>query len=186
VGSLLEIHRESLLRVVRRRLDPQLSGRLGASDVVQESFLEATRRLPEYLRLNKMPFFLWLRLLTVQKLLALKKHHRAKMRDPRKEVAIRQPDSTAGTRARAASPPAKGKDPVEAAMRAEAKASLRKALRQMDPGDRQVLVLRHLKNLTSAEAASALGIREDALRQRHLRALYKLRRLMKAAGPTAE
>jgi RNA polymerase sigma-70 factor (ECF subfamily) len=52
--------------MVALRLDQRLHGRIDASDVIQEAYLEAWHRLPEYLRQPTMPFFLWLRFLTGQ------------------------------------------------------------------------------------------------------------------------
>jgi RNA polymerase sigma-70 factor (ECF subfamily) len=57
-GALLERHRQRLRRMVSLRLDRRLQGRVDASDVIQEAFLEASVRLPEYLREPPMPFFL--------------------------------------------------------------------------------------------------------------------------------
>ena len=41
LGRSLEVHRTYLLAVAERRLDPDLKSKGGASDLVQETFLEA-------------------------------------------------------------------------------------------------------------------------------------------------
>src|SRR5436305_7626476 len=88
-GLLLERHRERLRRMVALRLDRRLQGRLDASDVIQEAFLEAATRLPDYVRQPTMPFFLWLRFLTGQKMLELHRHHLGtQMRDAGREIAL--------------------------------------------------------------------------------------------------
>src|SRR5207249_7746576 len=88
-GTLLERHRTRLRRMVALRLDRRLQGRVDASDVIQEAFLEASVRLPEYLRQPTMPFFLWLRFLAGQQLLELHRHHLgAQMRDAGREVSL--------------------------------------------------------------------------------------------------
>ena len=61
--------------MVALRLDRRLQGRIDPSDVIQEAYLEASARLAEYLRNPSMPFFLWLRFLTGQKLVTLHRHH---------------------------------------------------------------------------------------------------------------
>src|SRR5262249_32222037 len=82
-GELLMQHRERLRRMVALRLDHRLQGRLDPSDVLQEACLEASTRLPAYLDRPTMPFFLWLRFLTSQKLVTLHRQHLGvKMRDP--------------------------------------------------------------------------------------------------------
>jgi RNA polymerase sigma-70 factor (ECF subfamily) len=62
-GRLLAGHRERLRRMVALRLDHHLQGRIDPSDVIQETYLEAWTRLPEYLRNPSVPFYLWLRFL---------------------------------------------------------------------------------------------------------------------------
>ena len=57
LGELLEQHRERLTRVISFRMDDRLRGRIDPSDVVQEAFLSATTRFPEYLDDRKMLFF---------------------------------------------------------------------------------------------------------------------------------
>jgi RNA polymerase sigma-70 factor (ECF subfamily) len=58
---LLALPREPVRRMISLRLDPAITARLDASDVVQEVLLEASRRLDDYLRDPAMPFALWLR-----------------------------------------------------------------------------------------------------------------------------
>jgi RNA polymerase sigma-70 factor (ECF subfamily) len=88
-GALLQRHRDRLRRMVALRLDRRLQGRLDPSDVLQEAFLEASARLPDYLRQPALPFFLWLRLLTGQKMAELHRHHLgAQMRDAAREISL--------------------------------------------------------------------------------------------------
>jgi hypothetical protein len=87
----LEAHRKRLRRMVRLHLDPRLQGRVDPSDVLQEAYLEAAERLTEYLRDPKLPFFLWLRFLTGQKLLALRRRYLGtQARDAARELSIYQ------------------------------------------------------------------------------------------------
>jgi len=52
------------------------------------------------------------------------------------------------------------------------------ALAQLAEHDREVLVLRHLEQLSTREIAAVLGITEGAVYTRHLRALERLRTLL--------
>src|SRR5262245_59186316 len=74
-GELLTRHRERLRRMVAFRLDQRLQGRVDPSDVLQEVYLEASQHLAEYLRQPAMPFFLWMRGITCNKLLEMHRHH---------------------------------------------------------------------------------------------------------------
>ena len=89
-GRFLSAHRDRLRRMVALRLDQRLRGRIDPSDVIQEAFLEATERRPEYVRQpDPMPPFLWLRFLTLQRLQLI---HRQQLgtrsRDAAREVSI--------------------------------------------------------------------------------------------------
>ena len=48
-------HRARLLELVRLRLDERLCRKVDPSDIVQETQLEAVRRLPEFLERRPMP-----------------------------------------------------------------------------------------------------------------------------------
>jgi RNA polymerase sigma-70 factor (ECF subfamily) len=180
LGTLLERHRKRLRRMVALRLDQRLQGRIDASDVLQEAFLEVAARLPEYLRQPSMPFFLWLRFLTGQKLLELHRHHLgAQMRDAGREVSLHRGSlPEASSAALAAQLLGHDTRPSEAAIRAERKIRLQEALNGMDPLDREVLALRHFEHLNNAETAQVLGLQESAASKRYIRALKKLKEIL--------
>ncbi len=177
LAALFDRYRGRLRHMVRLRLDRRLAGRLDASDVLQEAYLEADKRFAEYLRDPAIPFFLWLRLVTGQKLTDLHRHHLGvEMRDAGMEVSLR----------RGAMPQASSislvelllgrlTSPTRAAQRAEMQLQLQEALNRMDPIDREVLVLRHFEELSNAETAQALGLAKTAASNRYIRALKRLK-----------
>jgi RNA polymerase sigma-70 factor, ECF subfamily len=183
-GSLenaLAEHRPRLRRMVALRMDGRLQGRVDPSDVIQEAYLEAARRLPEYVRdAEPMPFFLWLRFLAVQALQVLhRKHLGVQARDAGREISIdlgRMPLATSA--ALAAQLLGHDTRASEAAIRAERKLRLERALNQMDPLDREVLALRHFEQLSNSECARVLGLKEATATKRYLRSLKKLREIL--------
>lgn len=179
-GTLLTRHRERLHRLVAFRLDQRLQGRVDPSDVIQEVCLEAGVALAAYLRQPAMPFFLWLRGITGNKLLELHRHHLGtQMRDVRREVSLfngATPENTSA--ALAAQLLGHITRPSEAAIRAEAKVRLQEALNGMDPLDREVLALRHFEQLSPAETGQVLGISKKAAGMRYLRALKRLKEIL--------
>jgi RNA polymerase sigma-70 factor (ECF subfamily) len=68
--------------------------------------------------------------------------------------------------------------PREIAVRNEVKRRLAEAFGAMDPGDCEVLVMRHFEQLTNAESAEVLGIQERAAAKRYLRALARLKEIL--------
>jgi RNA polymerase sigma-70 factor (ECF subfamily) len=188
LSALLTQHRERLRRMVALRMDQRLQGRIDASDVIQEAYLEAWTRLAEYLKAPTMPFFLWLRLLTAQKLVTLhRKHLGVQMRDPAVEISLYE--GLPGTSSAALAAQLLGQDtrPSEAAIRAEMKVRLQEVLNSMDLLDREVLALRHFEQLSRAEIAHLLQIREAAVSKRYIRALKRLKELLSnTPGGSAE
>ncbi len=176
-GQLLEQHRDRLRRMIAFRLDGRLHGRLDPSDVIQEAFLDAQRRLDDYLQNPTMPFALWLRFLAGQRLLELHRFHLGTQgRDAGREVSLfRGPVPEASSVVLAAHLAGQLTTPSEAAIRAERQAALQSALDRMDALDREVLVLRHFEQLSNDEAALALGIDKSAASKRYSRALVRLK-----------
>src|SRR5262245_15607530 len=82
LGRIWDHYRDRLRRVVRLRLDRRLQGRADPSDVLQEAFLDFQSRAAQYAQKPDMPFFLWLRFLTGQRLqLVHRQHLGTQMRD---------------------------------------------------------------------------------------------------------
>jgi len=183
-NRLLSQHRNRLRRMVALRLDQRLQGRIDPSDVIQEAYLEAWTRLGEYLQQPDMPFFLWLRLLTGQKLVTLHRRHLGvHMRDAGREISLYQgtlPETSAA--ALAAQLLGHHTGPSEAAIRAELKTRLQEAINSMDPLDREILALRHFEQLSRAETVALLGIPEATASKRYLRALKRLKEVLQSMG----
>jgi RNA polymerase sigma-70 factor (ECF subfamily) len=173
-----------LRRMVAFRLDQRLQGRVDPSDVLQDAYLEAWRDLGSYLDRPEIPFFLWLRGIAGNKLRELHRHHLGtQMRDPRREVSIHggaMPETT--TTAMAAELLGNLTRASEEAVRLELKIRLQEALNAMDPLDREVLALRHFEQLSPAETARVLGIKEKAAGMRYVRALRRLKEILKGLG----
>src|SRR5262245_57591025 len=160
LGTLLEQHRDKLKRMVRCRLDRRLQGRVDPSDVVQEAYIEAARRFPDYERDPAMPFFLWLRFLAVQQLLIVHRRHlNVKMRSVKRESPAgggQAPSADLAILADGLS--GHFTSPSSAAARKETRSRLAAALEALEPHDREILTLRHFEQLNTAESAQILGI----------------------------
>jgi RNA polymerase sigma-70 factor (ECF subfamily) len=177
VAELFSGYRKRLKRMVRLRLSRHLQSRLDESDVLQEALLEAAKRLPQYLRDRPLPFFLWLRHLTGEKLIdAHRRHLGAKMRDAAQEVSLHRGAMPAASSASlAAQLLGRLTSPSQAAVKAETRLRVQEVLNAMDPLDREVLALRHFEQLNNVEVAATLGINESTASSRYLRALKRLK-----------
>jgi RNA polymerase sigma-70 factor (ECF subfamily) len=173
---LLERCRLRLRRVVGVRLDRRLAARVDASDVVQEALAQAGRRLDDYLHSPPLPFFAWLRQIARDRLVELHRRHvRAERRSVTREerLAMELPDESSLRLAKRLV--CSGTSPSGRLMRDELRDRVRSALARLSERDRDVLVMRHLEQLSTEEVAAVLGISEGAVKVRLLRALERLR-----------
>ena len=177
LAELFSQHRERLKRMVGFRLDRRLWGRVDASDVLQEAYLDAVKRVHHYLDNPTMPFFVWLRLITGQRLIDVHRQHLgAQMRDADQEVSLNRGGVPhASSMCLAAHLVGHLTSPSQAAIRAETMAELQQALDGMDPMDREILALRHFEELSNNEAAEVLGLQKSAASNRYVRALRRLK-----------
>jgi RNA polymerase sigma-70 factor (ECF subfamily) len=174
--ELLIRHRARLRRMVAMRLDPRLAARLDPSDVVQEALAEAVRHLDDYLRDRPLPFYPWLRQFAWERLVkAHRQHIHAKRRSIVCEEQPEMPLSRESVRELARRLISGGTSPSRHAVREEERQRLRAALAELEPRDREVLVMRHLEQMETDEIAAALRISEGAVRNRQYRALLRLR-----------
>jgi RNA polymerase sigma-70 factor (ECF subfamily) len=180
LAALFSRCRPRLKRMVQLRLDRRLSGRVDASDVLQEAYLEVHQRFPEWNTDRHVPFFLWLRLVTGQKLTDFHRHHLgAQMRDAGQEVSLyRSALPQASSACLAAHLLGKLTSASHAAIRAEYKLLVQQALNSMDALDREVLVLRHFEHLSNDETALVLGVKKATASQRYIRALKRLKDIL--------
>jgi RNA polymerase sigma-70 factor (ECF subfamily) len=180
LAELFDTQRDRLRRMVAWRLDPRLNGRLDPSDVLQEVYLDAVRRLPSYLDQPELPPTLWLRLLTGRRLLELHRQHLgARMRNAGQEISLDAPDwAWASAPSLAAQLVGDVTSPSQAASKAETAAKLAAALEEMDAIDREVLVLRHFDELSNNDVAALLGLQKAAASNRYIRALKRLREIL--------
>jgi RNA polymerase sigma-70 factor, ECF subfamily len=180
LAELFAHYRERLRRMIHLRLDRRLQGRLDPDDVLQETFLVLAKRFAEYGHDPAMPFFLWLRQLTGQKLIDLHRQHLgAQMRDAALEVSLyRRALPQASSASLAAQLLGRLTSASRAAIRAETQLRVQEALNSMEPMDREVLTLRHFEMLTNEETALVLGIKKSAASNRYIRALTRLKDIL--------
>jgi RNA polymerase sigma-70 factor, ECF subfamily len=185
VEQLLENHRSELVAAVRRRLDRAISQRVDASDIVQDVLLEASQRLADYLREPSMPFSLWLRHLARDRIIDMHRRHRqAERRSVDREQALQSKRADSPS-----SPDLMGQlsdpniTPAAAALRREFQSRFLEVLGDLDPGDRDVLMMRHFEHMTNSEVAEALGLSQPAAGMRYLRALRRVRALLTLGDP---
>ena len=178
--ELFTRYQDRLKRMVRLRLSRRLQGRVDDSDILQEAYLEVSRRLKEYAAAPQVPFYLWLRHLTGLKLAEVHRRHLGtQLRDADREVTLHRGGfPPADSASLAAQLLGKLTTPSQAAIKAERRIYVQQALAAMDPLDREVLALKHFEQLSTAEIAQVLGLSKAGAGSRYLRALKRLRQVL--------
>jgi RNA polymerase sigma-70 factor (ECF subfamily) len=181
----LDRHRDAVHRLIQLRLDHKIRRRVDVSDVVQDVFVEASRRLNEYLRDPSIPFHLWLRQIARDRIIDAHRRHRASgKRSVDRERALFAPvgedrsslDLAAQLRDRELTPAA-------AAARREMARRVEAAIARLDEPDCEMIVMRHYEQLSNQEVAAALDLTEPAASMRYLRAIRRLRKLLDGESP---
>jgi len=182
LAQLFEHYRPRLERMIWSRIDPRAQGRFDAADVLQETYMDATRQLAHYLRAPVVDVYVWLRSLAWQRLVKFREQHvEAQCRSVRREVSA--PSTSSFVLAMQLL--AHGTTPTQAAVRGELRTQIDEALAQLADGDRELLWLRHYEDLTNHEAAQVLGITDSAATMRYGRALYRLKEILATGSSLA-
>ena len=178
--QLFALHRDRLKRMIHLRLSRRLQGRVDDSDVLQETYVDVSRRLAEYAADPKLPFYLWLRHMAGLKLAELHRRHLGtQLRDADREVTLhRGALPEADSMSLAAHLLGQLTTPSQAAIKAETRLTVQDALNNMDPIDREVLALKHFEQLSTSEIADVLGMSKAGAGSRYLRAIKRLKEIL--------
>jgi RNA polymerase sigma-70 factor (ECF subfamily) len=176
LAMLLDRHRDRLEKMVRARLDRSLQGRFDPADVLQETFVDLAQQLGNYPGPEAMPVFLWLRLLTGQRLSLLKRMHQgAARRSAGREISVGgEVHGEADSASIADFLVARLTTASRAVDRAERARLVREAIEALNPIDREIISLRSFEELTNGEVAAVLGLSKAAASNRYVRAMARL------------
>jgi RNA polymerase sigma-70 factor (ECF subfamily) len=166
LGRAFEACRAYLLLVAERELDPALRAKGGASDLVQQTFLEAQRDFPRFAGASADELRAWLRQLLRNNLANFARHYRTsgKRRLDRETV-----DSRGW-----ADLPADTTSPSGRAAARERDEALEQALARLPDDYREVLVLRYREGCRFEEIARRMGRTANAVRKLWGRAVERL------------
>jgi RNA polymerase sigma-70 factor (ECF subfamily) len=174
-------HRDYLRRIIELRLDRQVRSRFDASDVLQETHIEASGRLQEYVARRPMPFRLWLRKTAHQRLLRLRRAHAdAQNRAVGREVPLPHRSSVELAQQLLGN----GTTPSEKISRQELAQRIRGAMGQLAEAEREVLLMRNFEGLSVREAGCILDLDPGTVSRLHGRALMRLAEILLEGGFT--
>src|SRR5690242_138825 len=143
LGRLLELYRRYLALLARVQIGQRLQGKVDASDLVQETFLEAHRNFARFRGAGEAQFVSWLRQILAAKLAdLLRRYLGTRGRDVRleREIGDALDRSSALLQGGLVAP---SSSPSQQAARREQAVLLADALGQLPDDYREALVLRH-------------------------------------------
>jgi RNA polymerase sigma-70 factor, ECF subfamily len=175
LGSLLAVYRQYLAVLAQTQISRRLQGKADASDLVQETFLEAHRHFADFRGATEFEFSGWLRSILAG-LIAnhVRRYLGTKRRDARLERALAvHIDDLSDTLDRGLA--ADINTPSQEAVSREATVRLSQAMGLLPPHYRQVILLRHLEGLPFAQVAEQMGRTVESVEKLWVRALALLR-----------
>jgi RNA polymerase sigma-70 factor (ECF subfamily) len=173
LGELLEGCRQYLLLVANQELCHDLQAKVGASDLVQETFLEAQRGFELFKGRSHDELLAWLRQILRNNLRDAARSYLSSMkRDVHREIPFVEQDGSAAVSIKAL--PDSSETPSWPVRRCEQAAAVRRCLERLSVDYRQVIVLRNLELKSFVEIGRMVGRSPDAIRKLWGRAVQAL------------
>jgi RNA polymerase sigma-70 factor, ECF subfamily len=181
LGLVLEICRHYLLEIANAELGADLQAKAGASDLVQQTFLEAQRDFGQFRGLNERELRAWLRQILLNNVATFQRRFRhTEKRHVGKEMPLGEAEFHNHV---------KNGDietPSEAAMAHERRQAVEQALQRLPDHYRQVLQMRQQEGMTFVAIGEALERSEEAAQKLWIRALEQLEKELRGMGIESE
>lgn len=178
LGQILEACRGYLLLVAQKELDPALRAKGGASDLVQETFLEAQRDFAQFHGTTDEELRAWLRQLLLHNIANFVRRYRSGKRRADREVSLQPGRSSADQDGGIA---ADSVTPSVLAIAREQKEALDRALSRLSEDYRRVVLLRYPDQRPFEEIAQEMNRSPGAVRILWSRAVRRLRQELESA-----
>jgi RNA polymerase sigma-70 factor (ECF subfamily) len=181
----LEGYRDYLRLLARVQLSPRLQAKVDASDIVQQTLLEAHQCRGQFRGQSEAERLAWLRAILAHVLAAAARRFSAGARDLGRERSLEAEVDLSSSRLECLLA-ADQTSPSERAVRGEDLLRLAHAMACLPPDQRQVVEMHHLAGMPLAEVAARMGRSRPAVAGLLFRGLSKLRELLpeRAEGET--
>jgi RNA polymerase sigma-70 factor (ECF subfamily) len=157
LNQLCSIYGERVRRIIRFRLNQKLRSKLDSVDVVQDVLLLAMGGLKDFTYRNEGDFLRWLSRIAENKLHDIFNEFHADKRDIRKEIPFKEHRRQTGSALGGGFSPIAATTPSVIVSKKEALDRLEKALDELKPEYKEVVVLKRIEGLSYVEIAERLG-----------------------------
>jgi RNA polymerase sigma-70 factor (ECF subfamily) len=159
--------------IARSQVETWLRRKIDASDLVQQTLLEAHCGLEGFRGSSEKEFLAWVRKILAHNVADFVRHYRGTAkRQPGREISFRDPADTAAPGA--AEPAAPGATPSQEFLQLDTELRVSAALAQLPADYQEVIVLRNLQRLPFAEVAQRMERSRPAVQMLWMRAIRKL------------
>jgi RNA polymerase sigma-70 factor (ECF subfamily) len=178
LGHLLELYRPYLALLARLQIGRRLQGKVDAADLVQETYLEAHRDFGQFRGGTESELVAWLRQILATNIAnQVRRYYGTQRRDVRLERELVS-ELDQSSRVLDNGLVASQSSPSQQAARREQAVLLADMLSRLPEDYREVIILRHLEELTFPEIARRMGRSVDSVEKLWARALVRLRRTL--------
>jgi RNA polymerase sigma-70 factor (ECF subfamily) len=182
VGELLLPYQPWLALLARLQLDSQFQSKFDASDIVQQTMLEACRDLPRFRGQTEVQLLAWLRKILAHVIAhEVRRYAGTQQRDVAREVSLEQ-SLAQSSRRLGDLLAASGTSPSRQAARHEQEVLLAEVLARLPADYREVIIFRNLEGLSYEEIGSRMGRGVGAVRMLWVRALERVRKELDRCG----
>jgi RNA polymerase sigma-70 factor (ECF subfamily) len=177
LGQVLESCRGYLLLIAQQELDAALQAKGGASDLVQQTFLEAQRDFSGFHGTTHAALLAWMRRLLLNNLANFRRDFQRDKRQVGREIALATGDSSVRS---AGDLDAQAPTPSVELMNAEQTAALERAVASLPEDYRRVIQLRYRDERSFEAIADLMERSENAVRKLWSRAIERLQQQLDA------
>ena len=178
LSDLLETHRNYLRLLAASCLHREMRGKTDPSDVVQETLLKVHEKFHQFRGTTEAEWMAWLRRILVHQLADIRRGFQRQRRHVAREQSLENlVDRSSAMLCNMV--PAPGPSPSKEAQRREAAALVADVLAELEPGYRDVVILRNLHELDWNAVGAKTGRSPDAARMFWARAMQRVGGLLK-------
>lgn len=173
--QIVAVYGPQLARLAEQRITPDVNASLGASGLVQETFLSIWSVFRDFRGTTEAELVAWMRTILLNRLRREQRRVRAAKRDVRRLQRLAARDSQSGS---VMSPVDPAPTPGSLAAKKELLDRVRQAARGLPDEQRLVLLLRHEHGLNYADISNLLNSTEAAVRVAHSRAVARVKEIV--------
>src|SRR5262245_41959479 len=182
LDRLFALCRNYLGVVARAQVESWLQAKVDASDLIQQTLLEAYRDFGNFRGSTEAEWLAWLRRILAHNAANFVRQYRGTdKRQARREVPLR-PTGNSSQPGGLGDTADAGESPRQLLLRKERELQLADALAQLAPDHREVIFLRNLQRLSFQEVAERMGRSRPAVQMLWMRAIGKLQEVLGANG----